>query len=274
MSLIVYCAAGNSLDRLPVQASNFDEATLKTGHGVYTVFRLYPGRRVLRLDHHLARLRQSAELLSAPYALSDDWLRSALHRAVEAAGMDMPRIRLTIPFADLSTAIIALEPFVPPPAAWYEQGVSVGLVEGCRESPRAKNSQFIEWRTQVRRNQLPEFHEVVMYNGDRFLREGLSSNFYAVLDGALHTAGEGVLEGISRSILLEVAPQILPVVLEPVHKDDLPALSEAMITSASRGIIPVVQVGDVCIGTGKPGSLAQALRMAYEAQVERELEPL
>ena len=37
------------------------------------------------------------------------------------------------------------------------------------------------------------------------LYEGLSSNFFAVLDGTVYTAGEGVLAGTVREVTLQVA---------------------------------------------------------------------
>ncbi len=83
-----------------------------------------------------------------------------------------------------------------------------------------------------------------------------------------------MLEGVARSLLLEVAPRVLPVVLEPVTLADLPRLSEALITSSSRGVVPVVQVGEVAIGSGAPGPMTARLRAEYDAQVEAELEPL
>ena len=67
---------------------------------------------------------------------------------------------------------------------------------------------------------------------------------------------------------------VLPVVLNPIHVDDLPKISEAMLTSSSRGTVPIVQIRGVVIGDGPPGPVARALRTAYDAQVEQELEPL
>jgi branched-chain amino acid aminotransferase len=42
--------------------------------------------------------------------------------------------------------------------------------------------------------------------GGRVL-EGLSSNFFAVVGGAVHTAAEGVLPGTVREVALQVAPR-------------------------------------------------------------------
>src|SRR5574341_291175 len=222
--VVIFRAKGDSLERLDVQAATLDEATLRTAHGVYTVFRLYPGKKVVRLASHFARLRESARLLGEPFSLADDWLRSMLRQAVEAAGIDLPRVRLTVPFDAPDGALISLEPFSPPPPELYTRGVRVGLAEGQRDSAQAKNSRFIEWRRQVWANQPADVYEIILHDDQGFLREGTSSNFYGVLDDALRTAGEGVLAGISRSILLEVAPEVLPVAYGPIHLDDLPRL--------------------------------------------------
>lgn len=270
----VYRASGDALERLPIHASSLDEATLQTGHGVYTVFRLYPARRVFRLAGHFERLRHSAALLGMPFGLTDEWLRHALRRAVQGSGLELVRVRLTVPFEAPDAAVITLEPFTPSPPSLYEEGMRIGLMEGMREAPRAKNSQFVEWRQKVRSGLPGKASEIVLHDSEGAILEGLSSNFYAVLDGRLRTADDNVLEGISRGVLLDVAPSVLPAALSPIRVADLPRVSEAMLTSASRGVMPVVQVGDVVIGDGKPGPITKALRTAYDAQVEQELEPL
>ena len=103
------------------------------------------------------------------------------------------------------------------------------------------------------------------------LREVLAC--FAVKEGVLHTAGEGVLEGITRSIVLEEAAQILPIRLEPVRLADLPSLSEAFITSASREVVPVVSVDGVPIGRGQPGPIARDLLDRYRQRVRQEIAP-
>ena len=47
--------------------------------------------------------------------------------------------------------------------------------------------------------------QVVLVGEGGALFEGLQSNFFAVLDGAVHTAGEGVLAGTVREVALAVA---------------------------------------------------------------------
>ncbi len=268
----LFKAHNHTFEPLDITAATLDEATIKTGHGVYAVFRTYEGRRVLRLADQLERIRTSAALLGMPYHLRDDDLREAVRRALDASGPGLWRVRVTVPYAEPDSAIIALEPFTPPGPEIMECGVRVGLSTMRRENARAKDSRFIELRRQLQIDQ--GMYEVLLTGEDGCILEGTTSNFYAVRDGKLYTAANGVLHGIARRILLEIAPTILPVVYEPVCVADCPLLSEAMISSASRGPLPVVEIGGVTIGTGRPGPIFAALRAAYDARVEQELEPL
>jgi branched-subunit amino acid aminotransferase/4-amino-4-deoxychorismate lyase len=273
-SVIVFHANSTGMERLPVEAATLDAATLQTGHGVYAVIRTYPGNRVVRLGQHLARMRRSAQLLSQPYPHEDEWLRGVLRRAVEASGLSLARVRLTVPFDAPESAVVALEPFHPPPASLYERGVSVGLAQKSRREPRAKDSRFIVDRKALYADQPSGTYEILMYNQDGYIVEGTSSNFYVVLNGELRTPEEGMLEGIARGMLLEAAAPILPVSLGPIHLDDLSSIDETMLTSASRGVIPVVRIGEMTVGAGRPGEVFRRLKAAYDALVERELEPL
>ncbi|MCY4525968.1 MAG: aminotransferase class IV, partial [Anaerolineaceae bacterium] len=100
------------------------------------------------------------------------------------------------------------------------------------------------------------------------------SNFYGVLDGELRTAGTDVLAGITRGIVLQLAPDILPVNLSAMLLDDLSRVEEAFLSSSSRGLLPVVRVDEQVIGSGRPGPVTLALVEALERFVEQHLEAL
>jgi branched-subunit amino acid aminotransferase/4-amino-4-deoxychorismate lyase len=272
--IIIYCADSDRLTQLDVEADTLDEATLKSAHGVYTVFRVYAGSQVLRLDRHFERMRQSAVLLEQPYLVADEWLRGMMRRAVESSGLDLCRLRLTVPFSAPETALIMLDPFAAPPAELYEKGVRMGLVHTYRDKPLAKNSQFIERRREIAAAHPGDFYEYLMCDEQGHILEATSSNFYAVLDGELRTSPEGVLHGIARGMLIEVAADVLPVRLDPIHTDDLPRVAEAMLTSASRGVFPIVRIEDMPINGGLPGPIYRQLHARFEALAAQEMEPL
>ncbi|MBC7870676.1 MAG: aminotransferase class IV, partial [Chitinophagaceae bacterium] len=89
-----------------------------------------------------------------------------------------------------------------------------------------------------------------------------------------HTAGEGILPGIAQQIVFEVAPDIVPMKREAANIRDLTHITEAFITSSSRGIVPVVEIDKHVLGDGKPGVVTIALLNAYNAWVAAHLEDL
>jgi branched-chain amino acid aminotransferase len=117
-------------------------------------------------------------------------------------------------------------------------------------------------------------HEGLLVGEDGALLEGLSSNFFAIREGILHTEEERALAGLTRALVLEVARPVVPLATTAVRLDQLGEVTEGFITSASRGILPVVHVDEVRIGTGRPGPLTRELRERFEEQVAREAEPL
>lgn len=53
-------------------------------------------------------------------------------------------------------------------------------------------------------SQPADVNELLLADSDGTILEGLSSNFYVVMGGTLYTAGEGVLPGTVRDLVLEV----------------------------------------------------------------------
>lgn len=241
--------------------------------GVYTVTNTYDTFRVLKFDAHLDRLEDSARRENISLALDRPRLRAALRAMIAEANFGDVRFRITVPRARPDHLILSLEPFYPPAPEVYEQGVKcITLPDSARENPAAKST---GWMHERERFPLPpNVYTGLLLDAEGSILEGLSSNFYAVLDGELRTAGVGVLPGIAQQIVFEIAPGVLPLRKEAVNVRDLPRLSEAFITSSSRGIVPVVAIDDVTIGAGRPGGHTRSLMAAYREWVTRHLEEL
>jgi branched-chain amino acid aminotransferase len=270
---------GNSQsDTFELTATGLLEAKLGTGSvdaavkllppGAYTTFRTYDGSRILRLDQHLRRLEESVSVLGQPATLDDSAVRRAL--ADLLAGRDgESRLRLTFSPSP-KRFFIGIEPFTPLDAALYEQGVRCATVPLHRDDPHAKDTRFLSAAHAARASLGKDIHEGLMADGDGQILEGLTSNFFAILDGTLRTEGDRVLKGVTRSLVLEVAATVLPMDEHPVSLADLPRLSEAFITSVSREILPVVAIDAVTLGTGAPGPLTRRLMAALAQLIAKE----
>jgi branched-chain amino acid aminotransferase len=253
-----------------VPSESLSAASARLPQGVYTTLRTYSGHRVLRLGRHVARLHESAELLDAAAAdLPLSRVRRAIALALRTTSYRESRVRLTWAPPRLFASI---EPFAEPPASLYEQGVWCVTADLRREQPHAKDTRFLA-AAAAGYDRLPAgAHEALMVAGDGSLLEGLSSNFFAVLGGALRTEDERVLHGVTRDLVLEIAAALWPVTPRPVRLSELDGVSEAFITSVSRGIVPVVRIGGRTLGDGRPGPITRELRRLFEALALREAE--
>lgn len=108
-----------------------------------------------------------------------------------------------------------------------------------------------------------DVHTAILLDGAGNLLEGTSSNFYAVMNDTLYTAEDGILPGTAQQIVLEVAPNVLPVERQPVNIADVPSLQEAFITSSSRGVMPVTQIDNIMLNNSNIGRFTLAIRTAY-----------
>ena len=241
--------------------------------GVYTVSRTFDTFNVLKFDAHLNRLEDSARREHIPLTIDRVRLRMALRSMIEETRFGDVRFRITIGRARPAGYILSVEPFEPIPPEIYTNGVRcVTLPGSARQNPAAKTVDWMHAREDIT---LPEgIYDGFLLDDEGYLLEGRGSNFYAVLDGVLHTAGTGVLPGIAQQIVFEVAPQLLPVCKEAATLDDIPHLQEAFLTSSSRGIIPVVEIDGITINGGERGDYTHALQAAYDAWVEAHLEAL
>ena len=264
---------------LPVadNVASFDQLYEGLDLGVYSALRTFEHNKFLYLEHHIERTRRSMALLGWTEALDELRLRQGLHEACTQYPQPEARVRfdfLAAPPHHLGTdsrLLIGLMPFTPPPPELYERGVHVGFAPDlARANPLAKTADFAQKRQAYKAN--ADVYEYLLLSPAGEILEGTSTNFYGVLDGVFHTAGTGVLAGITRKIILDLAAGLhIPVSLEPIHVAQIPQLSEAALSGSSRALLPVVQIGDQVVGNGRPGPICQKILAAYNQFVAQEI---
>jgi branched-chain amino acid aminotransferase len=249
-------------------AESLAEASARLPSGGYTTLRTYGGDRVVRLAEHLRRLETACR---TPGALDEASVRAGLHAAVRSAGHPESRLRVTWAPPRLFAAVERYEPL---PPELYESGVACVVLTVRRDNPHAKDTRFLETARAAYGTLPPGRHEGLMVAEDGSILEGLSSNFFAVREGVLHTEEERALPGVTRSLVLEVARSVLPLARTAVRLGQLAEVTECFITSASRGILPVVRIDEAWIGARRPGAVTRELRARFGEQIEKEAEPL
>ena len=95
--------------------------------------------------------------------------------------------------------------------------------------------------------------------------EGPGFNVFAVdAQGTLVTPAEGVLEGITRRTVMEMAQSLgLPVSLRALPAAQLRAASEVFLSTSGGGVLPVTRLDGRPVGTGLPGPQTRRLAQTY-----------
>ena len=122
-----------------------------------------------------------------------------------------------------------------------------------------------------RRRSATAAFEGVMRNFKGELAECTQSNLFIVKNGAALTPplDAGLLPGITRAFLFEVGVELDIPVREAVLRDaDLLGADEAFLTSTTREVVPIVQVDEHKIGTGRSwsGDAGAARRLPQEGR--------
>ena len=105
---------------------------------------------------------------------------------------------------------------------------------------------------------------VILTDGEDNVVEGPGFNVFAVKGGRVSTPDLGVLEGITRKTVFELAAEKeVPLQAREVPAGEVREADEVFITSTAGGIIPVTTVDGGPVGDGAPGPLTLRLRDAY-----------
>ncbi len=107
--------------------------------------------------------------------------------------------------------------------------------------------------------------------------EAATANLFVVHDGRLTTppVEAGALDGVTRTAILDLARDcgVEPDV-RPLSRELLLGADEALLTSAVRGLRPLVTVDGQRIGSGAPGPVTGQLTAAHAAAVAAESRPV
>ncbi len=235
--------------------------------GAYTTLRTYRADRVVRLGQHVQRLVDSVRIQGRPASLDEADVRRLLTFALKSTRYPESRLRLT--FAPPSL-FVTVEPLEPLADSLYRDGVWCVTLPLHRDHPAAKDTRFIATASAAYQALPPGAHEGLLVAEDGSILEGLSSNFFATLDGVLHTEDTRALHGVTRSMVLDLCQGLIPISLVAIHVADLPRVSECFLTSVSREILPVSRVDEVMIGAGQPGPVTRKMTRRFHEAMERE----
>lgn len=250
--------------------------------GVYEVIRLYNGKP-FTLDAHLRRLQNSARgiRLALPIELPDlgDEIAKFLTAAPLRDGMVYLQLTRGVAlrnhaFTQCKPTLLfyarVLPPIPDPPAG---EGVKLLSVSDERWKRCWIKSIALLPNVLAKNQALAAGADEAVFIDDQRVTECSSSNLFAVIGQRLitHPAGSKVLPGITRAILLELAPKLGVVVEErALPEEEACRADEIFITSTTREISWVARWNDRPIGQNRYGPITLKLHIALRQKIARE----
>jgi branched-chain amino acid aminotransferase len=96
--------------------------------------------------------------------------------------------------------------------------------------------------------------------------EGPGFNVFCVLHGVLVTPSEGMLEGVTRRTVIEMAQSLgIEVQERTLPANELRGADEVFISTSGGGVLPVTKVDQRNVGCGSPGPITEKLVKTYWA---------
>lgn len=254
------------------------QAGLFNGWGLFTTLRIAQGEP-FAFERHWRRLQNDSARTHCPLPCEPETLRqeirelARINHAHECAarvyviwntvgnwGSDEP-----LPETDLLICT-APHPQYNAPARLMLRGDARHAV-----SPLA-GTKVTSWLLNVwclREAQQQGYSEVVLLNERGEVAECTAANIFCLHDGRVLTPplSSGCLEGITRSVLLEIAPGAgYPVEEKVLRPEDLFAAQEVFISSTNRNLLSVSEVAGHAT-THPLGPAVQELEKAFEAYI-------
>lgn len=242
--------------------SSLDAISRQLPDGYYSTFRTFDScARVIGLSAHLRRL---------PHADASS-LRLNLLRLLQPYRPGEARVRVTE--THHREFYISIESLKLLPRTVYEEGVRVETTMLERHDPRTKSTSFISLSSDEREHisQAGVIEALLVKHGK--ILEGMTSNFFYIINDILFTAQRDILLGVTRTMVIRTARgRGVEVRYGPLRLNQLSTVKEAFITSSSRGIVPVIHIDDVMVGDGRVGEVTKMLMSAYEEYVRSHAE--
>jgi branched-chain amino acid aminotransferase len=254
------------------------QSGLFNGAGIFTTLRILQGE-AFAYERHWRRLERDAGILHLPMPYSAARVRVHLQEVIRANQVTEGCARIylvhnqigfwrgdeNLPPVDLIICTSGLPAFHEPVRLTVRE-------HGRHAAAPLAGTKVTSWLANVwavGQAQQEGFDEVVLLNERGEVSECTTANIFCVRDGKVLTPplNSGCLEGVTRAILMEIAPEAGAAVIEQtLRPEDLYSAEEVFISSTNRNLLGVSEVAGHPIAVA-PGPVTDRLNQAFDAYV-------
>jgi D-alanine transaminase len=251
-----------------------EDRGLQFADALYEVAAVMNGA-LLDWEAHLARLRRNCAAIFIDFTMTDAALTLQAKRLVAANGHKDALLYLQVsrgvakrdhsfPVHPRASLIMTVRRFdFAQRIGQQQKGISVITVNDMRwQRVDMKTTGLLANVLAKQDAKAAGAFEAWLVGEDGIVREGGSTNAYIVQNGNIvtHPLSARILPGIARATLLRLAREAqIPVVERPFSLEEALAADEALLTSTTAPMLPVVRIDGRPVGAGVPGPIAGRL---------------
>jgi branched-chain amino acid aminotransferase len=252
------------------------QAGLMAGWGLFSTLRICQGVP-FAFERHWRRLARDAARTRVPFPFDADHVRGQLMELVRANEVAEGTARIyaiynkfgfwqsdePAPQVDLLLYTAGLPPH-------HEPGRLDLREQGRHAASPLAGVKVTSWLNNVwnyAEAQARGFNEVVLLNERGEVAECTAANIFCVRRGAVETPplSAGCLEGVTRGLLLELAPPAgVPFIERTLRPEDLYSADEIFITSTNRSLLGIGEIAGHNYAAA-PGPVTQKLEKMFAA---------
>nr|ADI21387.1 branched-chain amino acid aminotransferase/4-amino-4-deoxychorismate lyase [uncultured gamma proteobacterium HF0010_20H22] len=262
--------------------------TLHYGLGVFEGVRAYEtseGTKIFRLNDHTERLFSSANSVDLEIPYSIDEINKAQVEIVKINKLKEAYIRPMCFYGSGSLGLRADDLKVHTiVAAWewpsymapevFEKGIKVKISSYKRERgnlvSRSKvNGNYVKSMMALKEALKEGYDEALLLDTENYISEGSGENLFAVKNEELFTPSlDASLDGITRKSIISLAEELgIKVNVKDLSESDITSSDELFFTGTAAEVVPITQVNNLKIGSGKRGKVTEVLQKNYFDQV-------
>jgi len=242
------------------------------GYGIFDFFRIMNGKPIFMSDH-LDRFLSSAAKMGIAHSYSKDDLSKLI---LELAAMSEDSCLGVKMILSAGESLNGFDPLGEPqlfiiPNVFqfsdFERGMRLKSIVYQREMADIKSLNYAFALRHWSQIKAEGFDDYLYYTLENGVTECSRSNLFLVKNNTIITPKIGILEGITRKKVLEIAHKHFKVEVRNASLQEFLAADEVFTTGSTKRVVPILQIDDQLINAGRIGEVTGRLYeriMGYE----------
>lgn len=265
-----YCYFNGSIIKQTDAKLGLNDLGLRRAYGVFDFMRA-EGVFPLFIEHHLERFLKALKAFRISITEDEHRLEEIVNELLTLNNHKNSGLRFIATGGYSEDGyhpaepnfFITNDPIVYPAQELYKEGVDLMLVPHKRELANFKTINYLTPIFHLERMHQEQYYDQ-LYHDKGLLSEISRANFFLVINDTLYTPKDGVLEGVTRKLILQIAKENqIPIKTTEISLNDLEKASEAFLCSTTKRVLPVTKVEHKPIGSGKVGKLTKRLMVLF-----------